>query len=355
MNIKTSRRRALALGAALSAAVLTSAAMPAMAAATTPSGATPTGTADSYNVKTFAAVGSETKPDDIVRLGDSIYVAFQNGVGPMGEPAANGNTASTVQQYSLDGKPGASWNITGKIDGLGSDAANGRLFVTTNEDGNSSFHTLTPAAGTQAVKNYSYTGLTHGGGTDAISVYQGKILVSGSNPASTSGTAVYQVTLSGSTAALTPVFKDDSSAQLADGAQAKSTTLALTDPDSNIVVPSSSHRFANDFMLDSQADQQLIFADSATAPQLQVLNLNKQVDDTVFASGANQTLWVTDPDHNSVDAVTGNFASGSAVSTVTPKVGADYLASLNLDNGTLTPISGLAAIHPKGLLFTNAG
>ncbi|MDQ4489547.1 hypothetical protein RBS60_04955 [Sinomonas sp. ASV486] len=350
MNIETPRRRALALGAALSAAVLTGAAMPALAAATTP-----TGTADSYTVKTFAAVGSETKPDDIVRLGDSIYVAFQNGVGSNGEPAANGTTASTIQQYSLDGKPGASWNITGKIDGMGADAANSRLLVTTNEDGNSSFHTLTPAAGTHAVKTYAYTGLTHGGGTDAISVYQGKILVSGSNPATASGPAVYQVTLSGSAAALTPVFRDNSTAQLADGAQANSTTLALTDPDSNTVVPSSSPRFANDFMLDSQGDQQLIFANSATAPQLQVLNLNKQVDDTVFASGAGQTLWLTDPDHNTVDAVTGNFASGTAVSTVTPKSGANYLASLNLDNGTLTPIAGLAAVHPKGLLFTSAG
>ncbi|WP_369047279.1 hypothetical protein [Sinomonas sp. P10A9] len=350
MNIETPRRRALALGAALSAAVLTGAAMPALAAATTP-----TGTADSYTVKTFAAVGSESKPDDIVRLGNSIYVAFQNGVGSNGEPAANGTTASTIQQYSLDGKPGASWNITGKIDGLGADAANSRLLVTTNEDGNSSFHTLTPAAGTHAVKTYAYTGLTHGGGTDAISVYQDKILVSGSNPATISGPAVYQVTLSGSTAALTPVFRDNSTAQLADGAQANSTTLALTDPDSNTVVPSSSPRFANDFMLDSQGDQQLIFANSATAPQLQVLNLNKQVDDTVFASGAGQTLWLTDPDHNTVDAVTGNFASGTAVSTVTPKSGANYLASLNLDNGTLTPIAGFAAVHPKGLLFTSAG
>lgn len=80
-----------------------------------------------------------------------------------------------------------------------------------------------------------------------------------------------------------------------------------------------------------------------------------RVDDTVFASGTGQTLWLTDPDHNTVDAVTGDFASGTALSSVTPKTGADYLASLNLDNGTLTPIAGLAAVHPKGLLFTSAG
>src|SRR5207245_10787665 len=38
------------------------------------------------------------------------------------------------------------------------------------------------------------------------------------------------------------------------------TTLALTDPDSNAIVPAASPRFAGQFMLDSQGDGQLIFA-----------------------------------------------------------------------------------------------
>src|SRR5579859_2635521 len=131
------RRRALILGAAVSAAAITCTAVPAMAAPAAP--------ATSFSVKAFQGTGAESKPDDITRLGNSIYVAYQNGVGPMGEPSSSGATASTVQQYSLDGKPGASWSITGKIDGMGADEAGQRLIVTTNEDGNSSLHTLTPS------------------------------------------------------------------------------------------------------------------------------------------------------------------------------------------------------------------
>jgi hypothetical protein len=347
MNTTTARRR-LALGAALSAAVLAGAAMPAVAAPAPP--------AAGFTVKAFHGTGTESKPDDIVRLGNSIYVAYQNGIGPLGEPAADGTTASTVQQFSLEGTPGASWNIPGRIDGMGADEAGHRLLLTTNEDGNSSFHTLTPARGSQAVKDYAYMGLTHGGGTDAVTVYHGRILVSGSNPSDSTGPAVYEATLTGSTAALAPVVRDNATATLANGPHAgQATTLALTDPDSNTKVPAASPRFKDDFMLDAQGDQQLIFARHTDTPHqaLQVLDLPQPVDDTAFAAHRDQTLWATDPDHNTVDAITGPFTDGQALSAVTPDSGPDYLAALNLDDGSLTPIPALAAVHPKGMLFTD--
>ena len=339
-------RKPFMLGAALSAAALLScAAVPAIASPAAP-----------YTVKTFAAIGSETNPDDITRLGNNIYVAFQNGVGPMGEPSSSGATASTIQQYSLDGTPGASWTITGKIDGMAADEAGQRLLVTTDEDANSSFHAVTPAAGADAVKDYAYTGMTHGGGTDTATIYQGKIFITASNPADSTGPAVYQATLSGSTAALTPVFADNATAAVANTGSTGTTTLALTDPDSATVVPAESPRFQSQFVLASQGDQQLIFADHAGTPQqsLQVLNLNQQVDDTAFATTSKQTLWITDPDHNSVLSVSGPFAAGQALSTVTPDTAPDYLASLDLSTGSLTPIPGLSSVHPKGLLFTSA-
>jgi hypothetical protein len=40
---------------------------------------------------------------------------------------------------------------------------------------------------------------------------------------------------------------------------------------------------------------------------------------------------------------------------VTPDAGPTYLARLSLKDGSLTPIAELAAITPKGLLFTGAG
>ena len=39
---------------------------------------------------------------------------------------------------------------------------------------------------------------------------------------------------------------------------------------------------------------------------------------------------------------------------MTTDVGATYLARLNLADGSLSPILQLAAITPKGLLFTSA-
>lgn len=239
---------------------------------------------------------------------------------------------STIQQYSLDGTPGASWTITGKIDGLHADEAGQRLLVTTNEDGNSAFHTVTPSGGA-AVKDFAYTGLTHGGGADTATIYHGKIFITASNPADTTGPAVYQATLSGSTAALAPVFTDNATATVANAGSTGTTALALTDPDSATVVPADSPRFKNQFALASQGDQQLIFA---------------------FATTSRQTLWITDPDHNTVLSVAGPFAAGQALSTVTPDAAPDYLAALDLSTGSLTPVQGLSSIHPKGLLFTSA-
>ena len=342
-------KAAVAIGAAITVAALAATAMPASAAVhahpRTPAG---------YTVKAFAAVGAESNPDDITRLGNSIYVAFQNGVGPLGEPASNGTTTSTIAQYALDGTPGRSWPVRGKVDGLSADPSKHRLLLTTNEDGNSGFSTLTPGR-KQPLKTYTYTGLTHGGGTDAISVFDGKILISASAPADSTGPAVYTVHLGANTANLTPVFSDHARAIAANGANTgQSVTLALTDPDSNTVVPAAAPRFKGDFMLDGQGDMQLVFASAHANKALQVLTVKQPVDDTAFATSAKRTLWISDPAANAIYSVTGPFKAGQALSAVTPDVGPSYLATLNLNNGSLTPVKELAAIAPKGLLFTSA-
>jgi len=305
-----------------------------------------------YTVKAFAAVGSESKPDDVTRLGNSIYVTFQNGVGPLGEPASDGTTSSTIQQYGRNGTPGNAWQVPGKVDGLSADPSKHRLLLTTNEDGNSGFSTLTPGE-KQPLKSYTYKGLTHGGGTDAICVFDGKILISASAPNRSTGPAVYVVRLSGGTADLTPVFGDNASAIAANGANAgQGLTLALSDPDSNTVVPADAPRFQGDFMLDGQGDMQLVFATRHANKPLQVLTVNTPLDDTAFATARKRTLWVTDPTTNTLYRVTGAFRAGQALSAVTPDIGPSYLATLNLKDGSLTPIPQLAAISPKGLLFT---
>jgi hypothetical protein len=347
---KFKRTSMVLMGAAVTAAAMASSSLPASATENREAPAAPSG----YTVKTFSPVGAESAPDDITRLGDSVYVSFQNGVGPLGEPSAAGVTASTIQQYSLDGTPGKSWQVTGKVDGLAADPVRESLLLTANEDGNSSLSTLTPDQA-KPLTTYTYSGLSHGGGTDAVIVDNGKILVSASAPADTTRPAAYSVDLEGATARLTPLFSDNATARAANGpAAGKTTPLALTDPDSNTVVPSSAPRFKNDFMLDAQSDRQLIFAaNPGTGRQtLQTLAVAQPLDDTVFASTSGQTLLVTDPKDNKVFSVTGPFKAGQAVSTVVPDAAPGYLATLDLTTGALAPIKELSAIHPKGLTFT---
>ena len=149
------------------------------------------------------------------------------------------------------------------------------------------------------------------------------------------------------------MFGDNASAIAANGANAgQGVTLALTDPDSNTVVPVAAPRFQGDFLLDGQGDMQLVFAPDHANRPLQVLTVNTPVDDTVFATGQKRTLWVSDPTANVLYRVTGAFKAGQAVSAVTPDVGRSYLATLSLNDGSLTPIPQLAAISPKGLLFS---
>ena len=316
------------------------------------------------SVQVFAA-GSATQfgPDDVTALGRNVFVAWQNGVGPDGSPSASGATASTIVEYTPAGVVLGQWSIPGHVDGLTADPAARDLLVTSNEDANSSLFAINPAA--QQVQHYTYspTPLAHGGGTDAVSVYHGHILISASNPSSTSGPAVYSASLSpqSGTATLRPVFDDNSTATVANAgaAQGQTVALALTDPDSNEVVPMSAGRFGGDFLLDSQGDQQQVYVDRATSsrPHLSVLNLSQSVDDTAFPTTDDGTLYVTDSADNEVFALRGGFTPGSALVAVTPgsantaptPAPANYLGTLDLLTGTIQPLN--TTIQAKGLHF----
>jgi hypothetical protein len=258
---------------------------------------------------------------------------------------------------------------------LSADSAHDRLIATVNEDSNSSLYVIKPTAGPgQQLVHYTYSPnpLVHGGGTDAPHMYRGQILISASNPSTTVGPAVYSATLSGTTATLTPVFFDNSKATVANknsSAFGTQVTLALTDPDSNFVVPNSSPRFAGDFMLDSQGDGQQIYAHNAgtASQQLFVLNLSSEsgpsgastsVDDTVWATSPNGTLYATNGS-NAVFAIGGTFVPGTAFSAVTPGSAntpssmPSWLGKLDLNTGVITRVSSVT-IQPKGLVFVGA-
>jgi hypothetical protein len=309
------------------------------------------------------------QPDDIAALGGHLYVGFQNNVGSQGEPAGSGNLDSTLVELTPAGSIVKQWDVKGKIDGMGADPATGRVIAAVNEDSKSSLYVV--SGGTVTHYTYTQSPLPHMGGTDAISVYNGKILITASAPG-TSGTApknaaaVYVVTLNAAakTAAVAPFFAINATATAVNGTNAgKTVNLALTDPDSNMVMPSSSPKFAGDFMLNSQGDKQLIFS-GPSGQSLQVLNLNNAVDDSAVATSASGTLYMTDSSADSVVAMTGPFKPGTMYTAITPCNSnsapatcpnppawpPNSLGAIDLTTGAVT-VAYHGPITPKGMVF----
>jgi len=331
---------------------------------------------------TLVKVEALSNPDDITRLGDELFVGFQNGVGPQGQASPDGNLDSTVVELTLSGHVIGQWDVVGKTDGLTADPSLGGVIATVNEDANSALYTIRPfaASPTNVVTRYDYSEvLPHGGGTDAISIYNNQIFISASAPG-TNGLAapqptypaVYSVTLDPNTevAKVAPLFDDEDSATVANVSSpqfGKTTQLALTDPDSNEVVPFDASRFAGDFMLTSQGDQEQIYVGNAGSPhqRLSVVSLSQSVDDTAWPTAPQGALYSTDSTNDSVDVVTGHFgdlplvvatpcgANSAPATCPAPGYSANYLAALNPWTGEITAMTvrGTPYVPQGGLAF----
>jgi hypothetical protein len=320
-----------------------------------------------------------TQPDDITEAGPYLFTGFQNGVGPQGETAPGGNRDSTIVEFTGSGHVVRQWDVRGKCDGLTADPARHQVIATVNEDAHSSVYTIDPwASPARQVRHYAYSEpLPSKGGTDAISIFHGMVLISASAPGTT-GTAapqpgypaVYQVTFHPRRliARIRPVFYDEARATVVNTGQHAQVRLALTDPDSNEVVPASATRFAGDFMLTSQGDKEQIFVrhPARRRPSLSVLRLSQSVDDTAWATSAGGRIYTTDNGEGTVDVITGPFTPGTVFVAVTPcdangapatcpapGYPANYLGVLNPWTGHITrvlPVHG-AALAPQGMLF----
>jgi hypothetical protein len=325
-----------------------------------------------------------TGPDDLSSFGAivgggnaprgaGIYVAFQNGVGAQGEPSSDGNVDSTIAAFTFGGREVRQWDVTGKVDGLTVDPLRGQVIATVNEDANSSIYSISIATG--EVVHYAYNvPLPHNGGTDAISVYQGQLVVSASAPGTTSGTApsdvpaayVVQLGARDKVATVYPLFSDEATATAVNGPSAgHDVALALTDPDSSEVVPSSSPAFKGDYMLNSQGDQELIFGRFTWfSRHLSVLSVSQSIDDSAWASLPGGEFFTTDSSADTVDAISGPVKAGTMLTAVTPCnansapatcTTPNSLGMINLTTGAVTavPTSG-PAVQPKGLIFVPA-
>ncbi len=357
------------LSSAAAALLLAAAVAPAGALGATP-GAPP-----GFTVTTFAGPPPTTPPttgaDDIASLGDDVFIGWQNGVGPKGEPnSTTGQTNSRLVEYSSSGKQIASWELAGKIDGLGGDPSQHRVIASVNEDGNTSLYTITPSAPEgQQVRHYTYSpapdsgstgGVLTGGGTDTVTVFRGQTYISASAPATIGATAVFRAELNPATgiATLTPTFEDSSMAR--DALHGEQVKLDLTDPDSSAVVPSTSPRFGGNFVLVSQGDQQLIFACRPTPSSNDLTRLllrrgdrHAGVDDVRWSEGRHGRLIVVDNGTGTVYAVSGDFKAGTAfgsLDTVGKDAKTTEVDTIDLKTGQLTPfLTGFSTA--KGLLW----
>jgi hypothetical protein len=324
------------------------------------------------------ATGREaiSQPDDITFLAGAIYVGFQNGVGPQGQASPTGNRNSTVVEFSSRGHAMRTWELVGKCDGLTADPLTGRVIATINEDAHSSLYLINPR-GDAAHFRYSKP-LPSEGGTDAISIYHHRVLISASAPGTKGASAprpaypaVYSATFdtANHVVTMTPLFSDESHATIANVGHDKGTRvrLELTDPDSNEVVPSFAPRFAGDFMLSSQGDQEQIFVSDlgGSHQTLSALSLSASVDDTVWPSDRDGTLYATDNANNTIDRITGPFTRGSVFVADTPCDENDAPATCPGPNyppnflGLLSPYTGGItrvdlsgpSVQPQGMLF----
>ncbi|MEY9841055.1 LPXTG cell wall anchor domain-containing protein [Streptacidiphilus sp. EB103A] len=354
----SSRRRTAAASAAslLTAALAVGTVGPsaALAATSVPAGFTVTQLA--------AGPSGLSSPDDITRLGEHLFIAYQNGVGSDGKPSTKGATKSVIVEYTMTGQKLASWAVVGKVDGMGADSAHQRVLASVNEDGNSSLYSVSPGAASAAqVQHFGYQGLTQGGGTDSVLVTGGKVYITASAPAADadgktySKAALYTATLTPGAAghdgvvALTPVLADNATAT--DLVTGKSVKLNLSDPDSSEKVPAAVPGVGGDFLLDSQGDKQLVLLHGSATPK--VLNLSTQVDDTAFATKRSGTLYVVDSANNKLLAITGHFTTGQAFTSV-PKDSDTLpgtLGTIDLATGRVSAFASFGS--PKGLLFVD--
>jgi hypothetical protein len=387
------RRSAGAHGVSLFLATLAAVTvLPAAVAAAAPS--VPAG----FTITAFSPVPVTSPPtegaDDIARLDGHDFVGFNNKV-PKTGPTETSPQNSTIVEYNDGGTVANTFSVRGRVDGIGADPANDRLIVTTNEDGNSTIHTLEPTAATPVV-DYTYSpnpsasadtvddNTVHtGGGTDAVTVIDGKIFLAASNPNTLVGaeppsnpkaTATFQVTLSQSggvnTATLTPTFPDDATATVGGGGSG-TVTLALTDPDSNAQVPLFAPLYGGDYVLDSQADQQLIFASgigSAASfgagnltqlplkhaePGNPAVNIGAGVDDIRWTEGDRGSLIVVDSATNTVYRIAGPFSefqAFGALDTLGASANTTEVDTIDPATGQLMPFAtGFGTA--KGLLW----
>jgi hypothetical protein len=300
-----------------------------------------------YTVRLFAAGTKDfSNPDSIVIAPGHVYVDYQNVTAKDGTDGKS----STILDYSPAGIAApVGFSIVGHSDGLRIDPATGLLWATVNEDGHPKLYTIDPKSG--VATTYSLKA-PHGGGYDDLAFVGGHAYIAASNPSLNSAginvfPAIDEVTLNGDhSTSLKPILMGNAKAM--DLVAKVSVTLNEVDPDSMTVDP------AGDLVLIDQGGSEIITVANPGSAQRVVswVPVGTQLDDTVWASSAGGSLYVTDASLNATYVVGGSIAA-NIVYTESPNDSgvSSFLGTVDLTTGFVTPF-GVGFGKPTGLLWS---
>jgi hypothetical protein len=331
-------------------------------------------TQSGYSLSVFAQAQGKLKPDDILQLGNGIFIVYQDSNdNPDGTIAAGVASAqSEVIEFDINGNILHTFKVPGHPDGLVA-VNSSTVWVSSNEDANPVITVIDATSNTLTSLTCDAAVLPHGGGLDDMKLVGSVVYASGSNPTTTmtpspslapystddngstaaygvsTGPALYAITLNadGKTFHATPALMSSTNATLLPGGA--TVTLNMTDPDSSAIDP------AGDLVIDSQQDSALVFVKGVgTAGQsVSVLPVAYNggpwpLDDTRWSPASGPSfMLVSDNDQLVVYRVDvlGGFPPKQAYSA-----GQGTLLELNTTTGDLTPIyTGMN--NPHGIYF----
>jgi hypothetical protein len=293
--------------------------------------------------------GKKSNPDAIEIDGANIWVGYQNASVKDG---SNNALTSTIVEYTLDGKVVNTWTVPGHTDGLRVDPSTHKAWVTSNEDALPVLEIIDPSNPTPQAITLAAT--AHGGGYDDLAFVGGITYIACSNPTlDASGNNVFpaidKVTVSGSTATLTPVLMGN--AKATDAVAKAPTTLNLTDPDS---LTTDTH---GNLVLVSQADSAIItIANPGAASQTVTKTpIGNQEDDTVWATANSGRLFIADGTKNAIYTVNWSGPKGTVFTEAPNDSGVvGFVGTIDMTTGFITPIiTGMG--KPTGLIFVPGG
>jgi hypothetical protein len=208
-----------------------------------------------YLLTVFAKAPSGlSAPDSVAVFRDHVFVGYGDGHAPDGSDGLN----SQVVDYAMDGTVVHTYTVPGHNDGLKVDPVTHLVWALQNEDLNPNLVIINTE--THQQREYTFGPTPHGGGYDDMVFRACKVYISASNPANNpnAGPAIVSARLEGNLVAVEPVLAGAASAiDLPTGATVQ---LNLQDPDSMTLDP-----FGN-LVLDSQADQEIIFVSNPGLP-----------------------------------------------------------------------------------------